>query len=154
MKLIIEHRDLFTVPSSYILCHCISGDFALGAGIAKKFAELGVRDELKSLWSLSENMFGWHGKGYCLVTGKPEPHGALNLVTKERYNHKPTLETLRQALEDVLSIGWLQTSKHGKIAMPKIGCGLDKLQWCDVERIIHEVFDKTDLEILVCDWSK
>ena len=153
MKLTIERRDLFTVPSSYILCHCVSADFALGAGIAKKFAALGVRDELKEFLSFSHDLFGWHGKGYCIVTGTPKPHGALNLVTKEKYNHKPTLETLKQALEDVPKIGWLQTKKHGKIAMPKIGCGLDKLQWSDIERILHEVFDKTDLEILVCDWS-
>ena len=46
MKLTIEKRDLFTVPKDYFLCHCISADFALGAGIAKKFAEIGVKDAL------------------------------------------------------------------------------------------------------------
>ena len=46
MKFTIEKRDLFTVPKDYYLCHCISADFALGAGIAKKFAELGVKEEL------------------------------------------------------------------------------------------------------------
>lgn len=41
MILSIEKRDLFTVSKDYTLCHCISADFALGAGIAKKFkAEL------------------------------------------------------------------------------------------------------------------
>lgn len=32
-----EKRDLFTMPSDYALTHCISADFALGAGIAKEF---------------------------------------------------------------------------------------------------------------------
>lgn len=29
-------KDLFTVPKDYVLAHCISADFALGAGIANK----------------------------------------------------------------------------------------------------------------------
>ena len=32
-------QDLFTVPQGYYLAHCISGDYALGAGIAKVFDE-------------------------------------------------------------------------------------------------------------------
>ena len=30
-------RDLFTASDNYALAHCISADFALGAGIAKEF---------------------------------------------------------------------------------------------------------------------
>ena len=37
MTITIENRDLFTVPQGYYLAHCISADFALGAGIAKTF---------------------------------------------------------------------------------------------------------------------
>ena len=34
--------------------------------------------------------------------------------------------------------------------MPIIGCGLDKLQWDKVSKIIKEIFEDTDIEILVC----
>ncbi len=34
-----EKRDLFTLGADYVLAHCISADFALGAGIAKVFKE-------------------------------------------------------------------------------------------------------------------
>ena len=37
-----------------------------------------------------------------------------------------------------------------KVAMPVIGCGLDKLEWYKVSGIIKEVFADTDIEILVC----
>ena len=37
-----------------------------------------------------------------------------------------------------------------KIAMPVIGCGLDRLEWSKVSEIIKEVFECTDIEILVC----
>ena len=33
-------KDLFTVSKDYALVHCISADFKLGAGIARKFDEL------------------------------------------------------------------------------------------------------------------
>ena len=42
-----EQRDLFTVPTDYILVHCISADLAMGAGIAKEFARRGVKAELQ-----------------------------------------------------------------------------------------------------------
>ena len=37
-----------------------------------------------------------------------------------------------------------------KLAMPKIGCGLDKLDWKDVKQQIMYCFQDTDIEILVC----
>lgn len=132
--------DLFT-RTDCALCHCISSDFALGAGIAKKFAQMGVKKQLRDSFPCE-----WQGRGYCLIT---ETNGVVvgNLVTKQRYFHKPTLETLRQALENFRE----QAIERGlrKIAMPKIGCGLDKLQWEDVREIIQDVLKDTDLEIFV-----
>lgn len=37
-----------------------------------------------------------------------------------------------------------------KIAMPLIGCGLDRLQWEKVSEIVQEVFKDIDIEIVVC----
>ncbi|MDE7399852.1 MAG: macro domain-containing protein [Oscillospiraceae bacterium] len=132
--------DLFT-RTDCVLCHCISSDFALGAGIAKKFAQMGVKKQLRENFP-SE----WQGRGYCLIT-KTNSVVVGNLVTKQRYFHKPTLETLRQALYDFRE----QAIQRGlrKIAMPKIGCGLDKLQWEDVREIIQDVLKDTNLEIFV-----
>lgn len=138
-----EQGDLFSekITSEYVLCHCISSDFALGAGIAKKFAAMGVKRKLCADFPKL-----WEGRGYCLFV---EVNGVLvaNLVTKERYFHKPTLDTLRQSLEDLREQSAERNLK--KLAMPKIGCGLDKLHWEDVSAVIKEVFSGTDMEILV-----
>ena len=138
-----EQGDLFAeeILRNYALCHCISSDFALGAGIAKQFAKMGVKKQLCGKFPKR-----WNGKGYCLIT---ETNGVIvgNLVTKERYFHKPTLETLRQALENLR--GQALEMKLNGLAMPKIGCGLDRLEWSDVREIIQEVFDETDFNILV-----
>jgi O-acetyl-ADP-ribose deacetylase (regulator of RNase III) len=37
-----------------------------------------------------------------------------------------------------------------RIAMPRIGCGLDGLHWPDVKDAINKAFFETDIEILVC----
>ena len=138
-----EQGDLFAeeILSEYALCHCISSDFALGAGIAKIFAKMGVKKKL-----IEQYPKQWHGRGYCLFT---EVGGAVaaNLVTKERYFHKPTLETLKQSLVDLREQALSRDLR--KLAMPKIGCGLDKLQWEDVRELIKTVFGYTDIEILV-----
>ena len=138
-----EQGDLFAeeILREYLLCHCISSDFALGAGIAKIFAKMGVKKKLAERYKKL-----WQGRGYCLFT---EVGGVLvaNLVAKERYFHKPTLETLRQALEDLRE--QVLDRELKKLAMPKIGCGLDKLEWNNVSGIIKEIFKDTEIEILV-----
>ena len=40
--------------------------------------------------------------------------------------------------------------KITKLAMPCIGCGLDKLKWEKVREIIKEIFEDMDIEILIC----
>ena len=138
-----EKGDLFAeeILSNYELCHCISSDFALGAGIAKAFAKMGVKKQLCEKYPKQ-----WQGRGYCLIT---ETNGTVvgNLVTKERYFHKPTLETLRQALENFREQAL--EMRLQRLAMPKIGCGLDKLDWTEVQKVIKDVFNETEFKILV-----
>jgi O-acetyl-ADP-ribose deacetylase (regulator of RNase III) len=77
------------------------------------------------------------------------PEGVIHLVTKDRYFNKPTYQAIYDALHD-LKLQIINEGMPMKLAMPKIGCGLDKLEWDKVREIILEVFEKTDLEILVC----
>lgn len=143
MIFVEQFGDLFDdeVLKNYALCHCISSDFALGAGIAKIFAQMGVKNQLCEQFPKK-----WQNRGYCLII-KVDNIVVGNLVTKERYFHKPTIESVEQALDDFRE----QMIKLGlnKIAMPKIGCGLDKLKWEDVKEVIQKVFAETDFEILV-----
>ena len=132
-----EKQNLLDVPQGYWIAHCISGDFALGAGVAKQLDEtFNLREALLSEWGEEE--------GNCVI-----PHGnVLNIVTKRRYWQKPTLASLKEALQDMkLLIG---EEKIKRIAMPRIGCGLDRLNWDDVSAMIQEVFGDLDIEIMVC----
>lgn len=139
-----EQRDLFTVPTDYILVHCISADFAMGAGIAKEFARRGVKAQL------IENYHGMTKVGDCAVTATTGWRLEFNLVTKEKYWQKPTYGSLKTALVNARILALMNDDKPVKLAMPRIGCGLDRLQWNKVKVIIEEVFADTDVEILVC----
>lgn len=136
-----ENRDLFTVPTDYALVHCISADFALGAGIAREFTRRGVKTSLREMYSNPT-------VGSALVTFATDWRAEYNLVTKGKYWEKPTYAQLKQALLSLRSVA----ASHGrtKLAMPKIGCGLDRLEWNNVKDILCEVFENTDTEILVC----
>lgn len=132
-----EQRNLLEVPQGYWLAHCISGDFALGAGVAKQIDEaFNEREALKELWEKEEDN--------CVI-----PHGnVLNIVTKRYYWQRPTLDSLRAALNDLRLL--VQEEKIKKIAMPRIGCGLDRLNWADVSPMIQDIFGDLDIEIMVC----
>lgn len=137
-----EQRDLFTVPQGYYLAHCISADFALGAGIAKKF------DEVYNMkFKLFKNYDGYEYEcGDCLVVDN-----VFNLVTKPKCYHKPTYESLKEALKAMKE--YVLYFDIDKIAMPHIASGLDRLQWNQVLEIIKEVFEDTDVNILICDYQ-
>lgn len=51
MKITEIKQDLFTMPSDYALVHCISADFKLGAGIARKFDELFDARQKNKCWN-------------------------------------------------------------------------------------------------------
>ena len=143
-----EKRNLFSVDESYYIAHCISADFALGAGIAKEIDKrFNTREQLRKErpnfykeWIQYSNM---HCIMSCIVTGR-----IINLITKGRYYEKPTYKSLYEAL--VLMKIKCRLSKVKKVAMPLIGCGLDRLQWDRVSAMIKDIFADTDIEILVC----
>ena len=75
-------------------------------------------------------------------------NGVYNLITKKKYSDKPDYQTIRVSL--VVMRNHALKNNIEKIAMPKIGCGLDQLSWGMVRAIIQELFEDTDIEILVC----
>lgn len=136
-------QDLFTVPQGYYLAHCISGDYALGAGIAKKFDKVyDMRFKLHRDYAIPE------GQKYANVGRALLVDNVFNLVTKSRCFHKPTYDELYNTLVDMKE--QCETFGIRKIAMPRIASGLDKLDWNQVKDVIEDVFNDCDIEILIC----
>ena len=69
-------------------------------------------------------------------------------MTKDKYWHKPTLNSLLSALYDMKEL--CKKNNITKLAMPRIGCGLDRLNWSEVKQQIIYCFQDTEIEILVC----
>ena len=138
--------NLFDMSKEYSLAHCISLDCALGAGIAKEFQNRYPNMVNKLRAHISQNRI----KTIPIVLSyKIGPNRYIfNLVTKEEYWQKPTYDTLGPTLVQMKN--YCIYNNINKIAMPLIGCGLDRLKWNRVSQMIKDIFNDTDIEIVVC----
>ena len=141
-----EQRNLFSVSQDYSLAHCISKDFALGAGIARKFDDY-YNMKARLLAQYRDSVYNQPFEPCCLPVYL-YPQYVFNLVTKEHYWQKPSYQTLESALWDLLA--HMRQKGVYKLAIPHIGCGLDRLEWSCVYHLLYKVFEYTDTEILVC----
>jgi hypothetical protein len=141
MTIIERQQDLFSLDyqEEYSLCHCVSGDLAMGKGIAVLFRDkFGRVDDLRK----QNPAVG----GACSL-----PSGKMRiyyLITKPKYWNKPTYDSMRASLL-ALKVDMTQRG-YKRIAMPKIGCGLDGLDWSVVKGIIADVFAESGIDVLVC----
>ncbi|XP_051800419.1 ADP-ribose glycohydrolase OARD1-like [Acanthochromis polyacanthus] len=130
--------NLFDCPNDEALAHCISADCRMGAGIAVLFKQKfkGVSELLKQR----------KAPGQCAVLLR-EGRFIYYLVTKQRAFHKPTYSSLLHSLEDMRS-HCIRNGVH-KLSMPRIGCGLDQLEWTEVAKILERVFMGTGITITI-----
>lgn len=132
--------DVFNHKDCYY-AHCISRDYALGAGIAVEFDKR--YDMRNRLLKLAEE------KPETLDEKCIEVENVFNLITKEKYWQKPSYKSLEESLLEMKEK--LSKNKNiKKLVMPKIGCGLDRLSWGKVEPMVQEIFKDLDIEIVVC----
>ena len=143
MKFHAIQADLFEYENEYALVHCISSDCVMGAGIAPQFVKR---------YGLKRDLISLNPKVGQAILWQRDSISVLNLITKKYVYQKPTLKTLEESLRSMKK----QVIKNQikKLAMPLIGCGLDRLRWEDVEKLIKDMFEDVDVEILVCYLAK
>lgn len=143
MKINIQQGNLFELDKKYALAHCISQDCAMGAGIAIQFDKKfkGMKNYCKRV--IKENNLSFP----IIIPFNKDDRTIFNLVTKRVYYGKPTYQTITKCIQDMAYICKEFNIKY--LAIPKIGCGLDKLQWGKVREIIEQEFKDIDIEIEV-----
>lgn len=135
--------NLFDVDMEYTFAHCISFDCEMGEGIAYE-----INKRYPQMKNVLLNRLSNHKVSAIGYNSFSDHRRIINLITKNKYWHKPSYDSLKRSLLECKEL-CIQYDIH-KIAMPHIGCGLDKLKWKNVRKIIKEVFENTNIEILVC----
>ena len=153
-----NYGDVIKKMPEYVTAHCISEDCGMGQGVVLAFRKAfpGLKDIcLKHVENNMERINGVippckHMSDdkivYNMFTKSKYWHRAGKYITYEKYleNLKNSLELVR---DDMLK------NNETKIAMPKIGSGLDRCNWKDVREIINEVFGETEIEVFICLWN-
>ncbi|RZC34553.1 uncharacterized protein BDFB_002649, partial [Asbolus verrucosus] len=134
----IEH-DLFLMPKEYSLAHCVAEDMNMGSGIAVQF-----RRDFKKV----DQLLNQRQKTGGLAVLQDYDRYIYYLVTKRYSSGKPTYATLFASLQKLKQ--HIIENRVAKLAMPRIGCGLDRLEWENVKYMIEFVFRDVDVEIRIC----
>ena len=134
-------NDQTIFQANTAIAHCISAD----AKMSKAFAETTCRrvHGLQEYCRKTKPILG-----SIISYWDPESNNFIyNLVTKSKFFGKPTLDNLRMSLDDMR--GHALLNNITKKSMPKIGCGLDKLQRTDVFKIIQDTFTYSGIHIQI-----
>ncbi|KAK3912481.1 ADP-ribose glycohydrolase OARD1 [Frankliniella fusca] len=133
--------DLFALPESYALAHCVGSDFIMSSGIAVKFRK--KYRNVPELLDQNKNP----GQVAFIKIAKSEQY-IYYLVTKLCSTGKPKWEDFEKSVTEWRDL--CLEHKISKIAIPKIGCGRDLLDWNRVLNLLNQQFSNTGIEITVC----
>ena len=134
-----QQEDLFKVSDDYTLAHCVGNDFIMGAGIAVEFRKkFGHRQ-----WLMDNSC----GVGTTLLLSSPLIQRNIFYLISKPYskNSKPSYENIESCLKDMFKQA--KEKNISKIAMPRIGCGLDGKDWNIVKELIKKHQGDTDVLI-------
>lgn len=128
--------DLFS--SRNAIGHCVSADMKMTKGIAKVFKKkFGRVEQLKRSGARVGDVRA------LFIDGR----WVYYLITKDMFFMKPSYSTLENALMNMKRHAELEQVKN--IDLPRLGCGLDGLEWSIVKPIINYVFYNSDIKIRI-----
>ena len=130
--------DLFTCGPEFSLVHSVSTDLRMGRGIAVEFKKrfgglLELRDQDGCV-------------GDALVLSR-QGRFVYYLITKDVCYYTPRYHDLKATLVSCRE----HAVQHNvcKLAMPRISCCMDRLNWVHVREMICDVFRKSGIQICV-----
>ena len=134
-----NENSILQQPNS--IGHCISADAQMSKGFAQFLSERvpRLRRTCRRANLLKDQVFPyWDSSSRRYI---------FNLVTKEKYSDKPDLETLATTLQSMQS----HATMHGvsTVAIPKIGFGLEQMNWKDVVKLLRDIFAYSEVQIIV-----
>lgn len=119
-KVIEQKGSVFSLNTRYALVHCIAEDAMMGAGIARTFRTK-YPDMQRYIRSKRPKV------GDIVIYEADDGRVIVNMVTKKSSWDKPTRVDFTEAL--ITLCEWIDNKDIKYVGMPKIGAGLDRLDW-------------------------
>ena len=134
-----NEKSILEQPNS--IGHCISADAQTSKSFAQFLSERfpRLRRTCRRAHLLKDQVFPfWDSSSRRYI---------CNIVTKEKYLVKTDLQTLATTLQNMQA----HATMHGvsTIAVPKIGCGFDQMNWQDVVKLLRNNFAYSVIQIVI-----
>lgn len=136
MRIIHIHGNILCCPSNMSIAHCVSNDGKMGAGLA---LTLNREFHLKNDFLKAPRAVG------SVVALRRGDRFIVNLISKERYFHLPTLQDIEETFRNMKR--FLIFNEIHDIAVPELGCGLDRCNLKEIIKILEKVFKNDPLNI-------
>lgn len=137
MKMVELEINIMGVPQGYYLAQGISRDLNFKVGLPAVFEkQYNMAAKLKHNYTDIE-------LGKALLVDN-----VFNLVAKDSSYDFPDRNMLMDAIINMRD--QMETNMITKLAIPKICCGRNGLDWDDVKSMFEFIFDDSDVQILVC----
>lgn len=137
MKMVELEINIMGVPQGYYLAQGISRDLNFKVGLPAVFEkQYNMAAKLKRNYTDIE-------LGKALLVDN-----VFNLVAKDSSYDFPDRDVLMDAIINMRD--QMETNMVTKLAIPKICCGRNGLDWDDVKSMFEFIFDDSDVQILVC----
>jgi hypothetical protein len=129
--------------------HFVSADLRRSKGVALRLAEVfGPVDLRKG----GECVVGLVKMQRLEMKGGHVTH-LLNLITKRKYFHKPAANPERFLSDIVTALrnlrDYCDKMRIRRLALPRVGSNLDRVNWRWTQRKLLEVFEDLDIELIV-----
>lgn len=144
MNLIEKRMNLFNVDKKYYFAQCISAD----AGTDYRSMGMGIAIQFNKKYNIKNKLIRYSKSNVINIGDAILIDNVFNLITKSKYYGKPTYKSLTITLNNMKS--QIINNNIHYLAIYRLSCSLDKLQWGKVRSIITDVFNDVEIEILVC----
>lgn len=142
--IIYVNTSVFTLPCN-VLVNPVNCEGVMGKGLAKVFKD-----------RYPDEMFAQY-KQACKEGLRPgllhvwvgHQGTVVNFPTKLLYKYNSSLEWIDRGLNNLVYM--INLYKWEKIALPALGCGEGKLEWCDVKALIEKHLSTIDCTCYVCE---
>lgn len=126
-------KDLLEMPVYYHIAHCIPADITFYGVTARRINE--IYDMGEQLTNDGRDSSIGYSVGEAVLIDN-----VFNLIATEKKHKRPIMDDLYECVLEMASICASCGIKY--LAMPRLGCGHNKLNWEDVKEMIISVFSE------------